>query len=72
MGVLDGGCYRQRGRAVLGLNLGHSIVTNEDFATQLFPNYFGQYLLSKVKVSVSQAVTYTGTADCDYLVNDAR
>jgi len=31
--------------AVLGLNLGRSIVTNWDFATRLFPNYFRQYLL---------------------------
>jgi len=31
--------------AVLGLNLEHPIVTNWDFATRLFPNYFGQYLL---------------------------
>jgi len=30
--------------AVLGLNLGFPIVTNGDFATQLFPNYFGQHL----------------------------
>jgi len=29
--------------AVLGLNLGRTIVTNGDFATRLFPNYFGQY-----------------------------
>ena len=31
--------------AVLGLNLGRPIVTNGDFATRLFLNYFGQYLL---------------------------
>jgi len=31
--------------AVLGVNLGRSIVTNRDFATQLFPNYCGQDLL---------------------------
>jgi len=31
--------------AVLGLNLGHPIVTNGDFVMQLLPNYFGQYLL---------------------------
>jgi len=30
--------------AVLGLNLGHAIVPNWDFARWLFPNYFGQYL----------------------------
>jgi len=32
--------------AILGLNLGRHIVTNGDFATRLFPNYSGQYLLS--------------------------
>jgi len=31
--------------AVLGLNLGRPIVTNGDFATRLFSNYFGQDLL---------------------------
>jgi len=30
---------------VLGVNLGCPIVTSRDFATQLFPNYFGQDLL---------------------------
>jgi len=30
--------------AVLGVNLGHPIVTIGDFAMWLFPNYFGQYL----------------------------
>jgi len=44
MGVLDGRGYRRRGRAVLGLNLGHPIVSNEDSTTWLFPNSFGQYL----------------------------
>jgi len=29
---------------VLGLNLGRPIVTNGDFATRLFPNYFGHHL----------------------------
>jgi len=29
---------------VLGVNLGHPIVTHWDFAMRLFPNYFGQYL----------------------------
>jgi len=33
--------------AILGLNLGRPTVTNEDFTTRLFPNYFGQYLLYK-------------------------
>jgi len=27
--------------AVFGLNLGRPIVTNGDFTTRLFPNYFG-------------------------------
>jgi len=31
--------------AVLGVNLGRPIVINGDFATRLFPNYFGQDLL---------------------------
>jgi len=31
--------------AVLGVNLGRPIVTNGDFAAQLFPNYFWTYLL---------------------------
>jgi len=30
--------------AVLGVNLGHPIVIDEDFATQLSPNYFRQDL----------------------------
>jgi len=29
----------------LGVKFGRPIVTNGDFATQLFPNYFGQDLL---------------------------
>jgi len=32
--------------AVLGVNFGRPIVTNGDFATWLFPNYFGQDLLA--------------------------
>jgi len=31
IGVLDGSGYRRRGRAVLGANVGHPIVTSEDF-----------------------------------------
>jgi len=31
--------------AVLGVNLGHPIVTNGDFATQPFPNFFEKDLL---------------------------
>jgi len=43
-GVLDGGVDPQKEMAVLGVNLGHPIITNGDFATRLFPN-FGQDLL---------------------------
>ena len=32
--------------AVLGVNSGRPIVTNGDFATRLFPDYFGQDLLN--------------------------
>jgi len=46
MGVLDGGGDRRRGRGSFGVNLGRPIVTNGDFATRLFPNYFGQCLLN--------------------------
>jgi len=35
--------------AVLGVNLGCLIVTNGNFATQLFPNYFGQQDLFSTK-----------------------
>jgi len=45
MGVLDGSGYRRRGRDSVGVEFGHPIVANGDFATWLFPNYFGQYLL---------------------------
>jgi len=44
MGVLAGGRNRWREKAVLGVNLGCSIVTNGNFATRLFTNYFGQDL----------------------------
>ena len=44
VGVLDGGGDRRREGAVLGVNLGRPIVTNEDFATRLFPNHFQQDL----------------------------
>jgi len=43
MGVLDGVVIVKGKGAVLGVNLGHPIVTNGDFATWLFPNYFGKY-----------------------------
>jgi len=48
LSVLDGGGYRRRGRVSFEVELGHPIVTNEDFATRLFPNYFGRYLFSDV------------------------
>jgi len=41
---MEGGDRRREG-AVLGVNLGRPIVINGDFATQMFPNYFGQDLL---------------------------
>ena len=37
--------YRKRERGSFGVNLGRPIVTSGDFATRLFQNYFGQYLL---------------------------
>jgi len=45
MGVLDEVVIVEGEGAFWGLNLGHPIVTNGDFATRLFPYYFGQYLL---------------------------
>jgi len=42
----------ERKGAVLGLNLGRPIVTNGDFATQLFPDYFGQYLFLIVLIFI--------------------
>ena len=50
-GVLDGGGNRRREGAILGLNLGRPIVTNGEFATRLFPNYYGQYLFYVVNVT---------------------
>jgi len=45
MGVLDEGGDRRREGAVLGVSLGRPIVIKGDFATRLFPNFFGQGLL---------------------------
>ena len=45
IGVLDVGGDGRNGKGQLWVNLGRPIVTNGDFATQLFPDYFGQYLL---------------------------
>ena len=42
MDVIHGGGNRRRKGAVLGVNLWRPIVTNGDFATRLFPNYFGR------------------------------
>ena len=43
------GCIRWlvivEGEGAILLNSGHHIVTNRDFATRLFPNYYGQDLL---------------------------
>jgi len=44
MGVLDGVVIVEGLGAVLGLNFGRPLVTNGDFATWIFPNYFGQCL----------------------------
>ena len=40
-GCIRWACDRRREGAVLGVNFGRPIVTNGDFATRLFPNYFG-------------------------------
>jgi len=45
MGVLHGVVIVEGKGAVLEVNLGRPIVTNGDFATRLFPNYFGQDFL---------------------------
>jgi len=45
MGVLDWVVTVEGEGAVLGVNLGHTIVSNGNFATRLFPYYFGQDLL---------------------------
>jgi len=36
-------------RCSFGVNLGRPVVTNGDFATRLFRNYFEQDLLSRLK-----------------------
>jgi len=46
----DDGVIVEGEGAVLGLNLGRSIVTNGEFVTRLFPNYFGQYLFNKISI----------------------
>ena len=52
MGVLDGGGDRRRGMGSFGVNLERPVVINLDFATRLFPNYFGQDLLSLLMTSI--------------------
>ena len=43
-GSVEGwGGYRRRQRVSFGVEFGRATVTNWDFATRLFPNYFGQY-----------------------------
>jgi len=44
IGVLDGVIIVEREGAVLGVNFARPIITNGDYATRLFLNYFGQYL----------------------------
>ena len=44
MGVLDRVLIIKGEGVVLGVNLGHPIVTNGGSVTRLFPNYFGQDL----------------------------
>jgi len=46
MGVLDVVVIVEWKWAALWVNLGRPVVTDVDFATWLFPNYFGQYLLT--------------------------
>jgi len=43
MGVLDGVVIVEREGAVLGVNVGHTIVTDKD-GDALFPNYFEEIL----------------------------
>ena len=52
MDVLDGDNDRRKGKGSFGENLGCPIVTNGDFPTRLFPNYFGQYLLLLLLINV--------------------
>jgi len=41
IGVLDEGGDRRRGRDILGVNVGHLIVTNGDFVAYLFSSVMG-------------------------------
>jgi len=47
MGVLDGVMIVEGEGTVLGVNLGRPILTNGDFATQLFSNYYEDLLPSR-------------------------
>jgi len=49
--TVDGVVIVEGVEAVLGVNLKRPIVTNGDFATRLFPDYFGQFLLSYISTS---------------------
>jgi len=52
MGVLDGGDDRRRARiSFVGEFGAFNFITNMDFATRLFPDYFGQDLLSLLSIS---------------------
>jgi len=47
---------------VFGVNLGHPIVTSGDFATRLFPNYFGQDLYCKQIEQITRQRQCSNTA----------
>ena len=52
MDVLDWVVIVEGEGTVLGVNVGHHIVTNGDFATRLFSNYFGQDFFSYTKYTL--------------------
>ena len=54
IGVVDGDGYHRREGNSFGGEFGHPrrpIVTNGDFVTRLFPNYFGLYLFANLECS---------------------
>ena len=59
--------------AVLAVNVGHPIVTNGDFVAYLcesdvlFPNYFGEDLLSWRRYSRSVSWVISGVSVCVYV-----
>ena len=63
MGVLDGVVIVDR-NGQFGVNLGRLIVTNEDFATRLFPNYFGQDLLSVYRATLFSVICERNSCYC--------